>query len=114
MSLPTSTPKPRKAPRNAVTMPARCRTMSGMRDDGELSDISTRGCCVTTRGLFLHIGHRVIIKPEGMEGITGVVRWLSGNRAGIEFDMPLYGPIVEHMSARHAISRRVGIEYGRR
>jgi hypothetical protein len=91
----------RKEARNAVAMPARCRTLSGTRDEGAIHDISTHGCCVTMRTLCLNVGSRVIVRPNGLEGIAGVVRWIAGDRAGIEFDTPLYGPIVEHLSQRH-------------
>jgi hypothetical protein len=39
----------------------------------------------------------VTIKPSTMDGIAGVVRWVSAEGAGIEFDCPLYGPVVEHL-----------------
>lgn len=86
-----------RSDRTSVTLPAKCRTMGGMRDQGELSDISTHGCRVSTRSLYLSVGSRVSIKPEGLESISGVVRWIVGNHAGVEFDTPLYGPIVDHL-----------------
>lgn len=92
----------RKETRKAVAMPARCRTLSGTRDEGALHDLSAHGCCVTMRTLCLNVGSRVIVRPAGLEGIAGVVRWIAGDRAGIEFEKPLYGPIVEHLSQRHA------------
>ena len=102
----------RQAERKPVTMGARCRTMSGLRDEGQLSDLSTHGCCLTMRSMFLGVGTRVMIKPEGMEAISGVIRWLAGNRAGVQFDQPLYGPVFEHLSQLHAGSRQVGVSGG--
>jgi hypothetical protein len=99
----------RDAERKPVTLSAKCRTMSGVRDEGVVSDLSAKGCCVTTRGLFVQIGARVIIKPDGLEGITGIVRWIAGNRAGIEFDNPLYGPVFDHLTQRHGGIRTVGV-----
>lgn len=75
-----------------------------MRDEGELSDISTHGCCVRTRSLYLTIGMRVMIKPDGIEAISGVVRWIADRQAGVEFDNPLYGPVVDHLSGLHAVN----------
>jgi len=92
----------RKETRNAVKLGAKCRTVSGIRDEGAIHDISSRGCCVTMRTLYLRIGSRVIVRPDGLEGISGIVRWIAGGRAGVEFDTPLYGPIVEHLSQRHS------------
>ena len=71
-----------------------------MRDKGQISNLSPEGCCVTTQGLFVKVGARVIVRPDGMEGLTGVVRWVKGIQAGIEFDTPLYGPIVDHLVER--------------
>ena len=48
------------------------------------------------------VGARVVIKPDGMEAISGVVRWLADRRAGVQFDMPLYGPVVEHLSQQYS------------
>lgn len=92
----------RKVDRLPVALAARCRTMGGMRDDAYLCDISTLGCRIVTRSLYLSVGMRVTIKPEGMEAISGVVRWLGSDGAGVEFDNALYGPVVEHLCALHA------------
>ena len=100
---------PRKDPRHPVTIKAQCRTQSGLRDVGRISDISPEGCCVTTNSLFVRVGLRVLIKPDGMEGLSGIVRWIEGNRAGIQFDTPLYGPIVEHLSSRHGSGAAISL-----
>ena len=100
----------RKEDRSAVAMQARCRTISGIRDEGAIHDISAHGCCVTMRTLCLNIGSRVIVRPDGLEGIFGVVRWIAGGRVGIQFETPLYGPIVEHLSQRHAPSGSVSLD----
>ena len=90
-------------------MPAQCRTQSGLRDNGQISNISPEGCCITTSGIFVKEGARVVIRPEGMEGLTGVVRWIEGNKAGIEFDVPLYAPIVDHLSERYSDGRQITV-----
>ena len=90
-------------------MSARCRTMSGLRDEGRISDLSTHGCCLTMKSMILSIGGRVMIKPDGMEAICGVVRWLRDKDAGVQFDAPLYGPVFEHLSQQHAASHQVGV-----
>ncbi|SFG14559.1 hypothetical protein SAMN05518801_10883 [Novosphingobium sp. CF614] len=83
-------------------MAVQCRTQSGLRDNGEISDISTEGCCVRMRGIYFRVGTRVVLRPQGMEGMTGIVRWISGDLAGVEFDRPIYGPILDHIAAAHA------------
>lgn len=92
---------PRRSERQAVTLAVQCRTLSGMRDTGEISDITAEGCCLTTRSLFFRPGTRLIVKPQGMEGMSGVVRWVRGDQAGIEFDRPLYGPIVDFIARQN-------------
>ena len=41
--------------RKPLVLAAKCRTMSGMRDEAVLSDISASGCCITTRGLLFRL-----------------------------------------------------------
>ena len=91
----------RKVDRLPVSIAARARTMGGMRDQAWLCDISTHGCRIVTKTLYLSVGMRVTIKPEGMEAFSGMVRWLGPDGAGVEFDNPLYGPVVEHLCAQH-------------
>ncbi len=100
---------PRRAERQQIVLAAQCRTATGVRDDGYLSDISPEGCCITTRGILFLAGARVMIKPQGLEGLSGVVRWISGHKAGVQFDSPLYGPIVEHLGRIHATGSPVAV-----
>ena len=100
---------PRRAHRRSVDLAARCRTQSGLRDKGHITDISSEGCCVITNELFIKRGARVVIRPEGIEGLTGVVRWIEGNRAGVEFDQPLYPAVVDHLVARYSMGEKLTI-----
>lgn len=92
---------PRRAKRKSVALPAQCRMTSGMRDSGEISDISAQGCCVKTDTLLFRVGSHVIIRPTGMEPLGGTVRWIAGDCAGLEFDQPIYDPIVDHLARVH-------------
>ncbi len=100
---------PRRSTRRPVGIDAQCRTQSGLRDKGRVIDLSPEGCCVITNSLFVKVGARVMIKPEGLEGISGIVRWIEGTKAGVFFDTPLYGPIVDHMSERFGNDMAVSI-----
>lgn len=82
-------------------MAVQCRTHSGLRDHGEISDISAEGCCLRMRGIYFRVGTRLILRPQGLEGLAGVVRWVSGDLAGVEFDRPMYGPVVDHIATAH-------------
>ncbi len=100
----------RRADRKRVDMKAHCRTVSGLRDKGKICDLSPEGCRVTTSGLFMNVGMRVLIKPEGLEGLTGIVRWIQGMDAGVEFDTPLYGPVFEYLAAHHSAGKAINLE----
>ncbi|QDK31582.1 MULTISPECIES: PilZ domain-containing protein [Sphingomonadaceae] len=95
---------PRQASRRAVSLTAQCRTQSGLRDRGEISDISASGCCVRVSGLYFRVGARVVIRPQGLEGLTGVVRWVEGDYAGVEFDREIYQPVVDHLVRLHGVT----------
>lgn len=99
--MPDDAPPSRKEKRNAVAIRARCRTLNGIRGEGAIHDISANGCSVTLPSLRLKVGSRVIVKPEGLEAIAGIVRWTSKGRAGIEFNRPLYEPVLDDLSRRH-------------
>lgn len=88
---------------------AQCRTPSGLRDTCEISDISTQGCCIRTGTVMVRVGSRVIIRPEGMEALGGTVRWIAGDCAGLEFDRPIYGPIVDHLARLHEAGTQVAV-----
>jgi hypothetical protein len=88
--------------RRPVALAVQCRTQSGLRDNGEISDISTEGCCLRMRGIYFRVGTRLMLRPQGLEALSGVVRWVSGDLAGVEFDRPMYGPVVDHLAAAHA------------
>ncbi|MND00939.1 hypothetical protein D3C83_197310 [compost metagenome] len=51
-----------------------------------------------------------MIRPEGLEGLTGTVRWILGERAGVEFDQPIYGPVADHLAERHRASKPVSLD----
>jgi hypothetical protein len=88
---------------------AACRTQHGMRDNAYISDISPRGCRLATSTLAIRVGLRIVVRPQGLEGLGGVVRWIDGQDAGIEFDTPLYEPVVDHLSQLHLRGMPVGV-----
>lgn len=95
-----------------MILAATCRTQSGMRDNAHIFDISPHGCRLATSTLAVRIGTHIVIRPQGLEGLGGVVRWIDGQHAGIEFDAPLYEPVVDHLSRLHAAGTPVGVYSG--
>ena len=94
-------PDLRRSERISVTLPARCRTHRNLHADVVLSDITAEGCSIFTKNIFLRVGERVVIRPESLEGLPAIVRWAYRNRAGVEFEQPLYGPVAEHLQQRY-------------
>lgn len=92
----------RRAERSPLVLPAKCRSRTGFLDRVVITDLSPHGCRIESRALTVHEGDLVVLRPEGMEGLGGVVRWMKGHLAGVEFETPLYGPVVDHLLRIHA------------
>lgn len=80
-----------------LVLPARCRSRSGFLDNVVMTDISPEGCRIERRGIGVLPGDLVTLRPVALELISGVVRWVGGDTAGIRFDNQLYGPVVEYL-----------------
>ena len=93
----------RRTRRLGLAMPARCRMLSGFTEDVVIRDISEGGCRVASAVLRLRAGDRVLLRPPGMEGLAGIVRWFDRGEAGIEFERPLHVAVVEHLH-RHYVT----------
>lgn len=85
-------------------MPATCRSSTGLRDEGWLEDLSAVGCCFVAKSMCFKLGSQVIVRPGGLEGITGTVRWVAANRCGIQFSTPLYGAVLDHLCRQFGAS----------
>lgn len=97
---------PRNEYRKALAMTALVKIAEGRqfsqgRHPVRLSDISCRGCRIAAAGLHLEAGRRIILKPEGLESISGTVRWASQQFAGVEFDRALHPAVVENLCSLH-------------
>lgn len=89
--------KLRCSERLPLVLPARCRSRSGFLDRVVMTNLSPEGCRIESRALTIHPGDLVVIRPDGLEGLCGDVRWIAGQAAGIRFATPLYAPVVEHL-----------------
>ena len=92
----------RRSTRLALVLPARCRTLNGFIDDVVIRDLSPEGCRIKSFALSVKVGSQVVLRPQNLEGLCGIVRWISGHEAGIEFERPLYAPVVEHLHRSYA------------
>ena len=66
-----------------------------------MSDISENGCRIVISGIPLATNQNVVLRPDGLEHLTGTVRWTVDCFAGIEFDLPLEPSVVEYLSRLH-------------
>lgn len=112
MKLRMSAEIPRRAQRRSVVLPAQCRINSGLRDRGEISDISAQGCCIKTDTVLFRVGSHVLIRPNGLEALGGTVRWIAGDCAGLEFDRMIYGPTVDHLVRLYEAGEPVEVSRG--
>ena len=103
----------RQSIRYPVWLTASCRTSLGSASDVILSNLSTDGCGLATAEGLLRPGQQIVVRLQSIESLPGKVCWVRGKRAGVRFDRPLYGPVVEHLvkvqlSAPPAASPPVG------
>jgi hypothetical protein len=92
----------RQSERKQVLILAKCRRRAGISDPVSITDLSAEGCSISYPCSTLKIGQQVTIKPATMDGIPGTVRWVTADGAGIEFERPLYAPVVEHLQREFA------------
>jgi hypothetical protein len=87
----------RQSMRYPVWVMANCRGSMGRLSDIILSDLSTDGCGVTAAEGLVKPGQLIVVRLQGLEGLAGRVVWVKGKKAGVKFERPLYGPVVEHI-----------------
>lgn len=57
--------------------------------DATVRDASSHGCRVDSQADWLRMGAFVSIRPDDESVVMGIVRWVRGGSAGIEFLQPL-------------------------
>lgn len=89
----------RNSPRSETRQKVRLRDAFQLVPGVVLIDLSVTGCQLALKGARLELDQIVVVRPNGLEGLSGVVRWLEEDRAGIEFDRPLHPGVVAHIAA---------------
>ena len=82
--------------RKALTVSARLRR-GWQTTFCDVADLSEAGCKLKAAVNFIDVGHRVFVQPDGLEKLTGIVRWKNGDWMGVEFDRAVYRPVVDHL-----------------
>lgn len=74
-----------------------CRYRSGMRLELNILEISAGGCMVESLGWSVRPDEDISIKLPGLGYQPATVVWIEDGRAGVAFEEPLYGPMLEHI-----------------
>ena len=87
----------RKALRGSVAMPGRVRHNITRRANVAIADLSAHGCRIEAAEAEVAIGSPVFVRLDGLAPLRATVRWQDGAIAGLEFDHPLYIPVLDHL-----------------
>lgn len=52
---------------------------------------------IDKRLLRMKVGERILLKMQGLSYQTAHVVWVEEGEAGLAFEQPLYGPVIEHL-----------------
>lgn len=94
--------QPRQEPRAPILWRVQVRAENGLRGLGHMIDLSARGCCIEAEDKPPRIKSRIILRPEGLDGLAAQVQWVRGRQFGAAFDRPIYAPVLEHFIRKHA------------
>ena len=83
--------------RDGLEVAVRYRSRSKM--TMKVLDISTGGCLVEAFGWAVKPGETVSVRLPGLGSLAAQVVWNEDQRAGIAFEEPLYGPVLETLLA---------------
>jgi len=76
---------------------ATCRTPRGGVIEIDILDLSEAGCLIDKRMISMAEGERVLIKMGNLSFLPANVLWIEEDEAGLSFEQPLYGPVIEHL-----------------
>ena len=89
-----------KTARTSSKASALVRYRTRMKMEMDILDIGAGGCMLDARGWSAKPGEQVSVKLPELAFVPAKVIWIENSRAGIAFDEPLYGPILEHLEAQ--------------
>lgn len=87
----------RRQQRICLAMPARFKNAAGQCDHVTVVDLSNYGCRIALIELDFTKGQAVAFRLDRLGVAKGWIRWVSGHSAGVEFEQPLYEPVVHHL-----------------
>lgn len=87
----------RREARHGVAVEGRYRTGTGVPKDVSVLDISEGGCRFFDKFGRLIPGAQITVRIGAIGPIPATVRWTEGSVVGVEFDNPIYGPVLDHI-----------------
>lgn len=94
----------RQFDRETATIAAACR-VRGIAYRARLSEVSQQGCCAEMARDVAAPGERVLLQLGSLLVLPAVVRWVTGERAGLEFAHPLQGAMLTQYALRQVEHR---------
>ena len=89
----------RQSLRDRTAVAAACR-VRGIAYRARISEVSSVGCCAEMAPDVAHPGERVLLQLGRLLVLPAVVRWVAGDRTGLEFANPLHGAMLEQFARR--------------
>ena len=86
--------------RLSVSIPARI-TRKLDKLPATIDDLSGNGCRIGNHVRQLLVGSRATIKFEGLEPLSGLVRWSNPDFAGVQFAAPLHPSVLDRLFCIH-------------
>ena len=86
--------------RLTVQIPAKCIIQNDRRP-ATIDNVSRNGCRIANHVRKLAVGSRVMLKFEGMEPLSGEIKWSNLDFAGIEFEAPLHEFVLDRLFRMH-------------
>ncbi|WP_427968427.1 PilZ domain-containing protein [Altererythrobacter sp.] len=74
----------------------------------ELIDVSEGGCKLKGRYGFAQLGETVTLKVDGIRAPLGIVVWIEGNHAGVEFEGQMHQAVIDHLH-KLQMQKRAGL-----
>jgi hypothetical protein len=90
--------------RRTVLLQARCRKSRWHVVPVELGDISQGGCSIVGSAESFVPGEQVQLRIASLRPIDAHVRWLQGDRVGVEFRAALKGRVIEELAELYGIT----------
>lgn len=99
---------PRRELRSRTAMPGELRNGFIGKSPVAIANLSLHGCRIAFHDQSLGPNTRVFVRLDNVGALAATIRWTRDQDAGIEFDLPLYLPVAEHLVSRWARSAPAG------